>query len=226
MFEAFVRADHQHWDEGIRVEVTVEDCYRISTRDFAPDDIVLDVGANIGYFSALALERGAGLVIAAEASPMNAQALRHNLAVYGHRARVVDKAVWRSDMADTVLHLNEQTADNNPGGITVIGNCGPVEVPTASLDSIIGNQWITLMKMDCEGSEYPILYTAKKLRQVQELVIETHPIDHLITPDANVHPGQNTPEALAAWLAACGFKVTVTPREGLPSGWAYVSGVR
>ena len=226
MLESFVRSGHKQWDLGTHREVVLEDCYRLANRKFSPLDIILDVGANIGFFSGLALEIGAGLVIAAEPSPKNFDVLTKNLAPYTGRHSLHNRAVWRSDMQPIPLHLHEFPDDGNTGGISVLQNDGEVEVMTISLDDLIGTRHIRFLKVDCEGSEYPILYTTSRLGQVQEIAVETHPVDHLLLAKDNLHPTHNNPQDLARHLVTNGFKVQIAPRQGMSEGWAYVFGTK
>lgn len=227
MLENFVRPEHAHWDLGTHKEVILEDCYRIADVPFLDSDTVMDVGANIGLFSGLALERGAGKVIAVEASPHNFSALVRNLNQWSiERVTVLNRAVWRSDQPSKLLHLNPLPADGNTGGVNVLENAGPDTVYTVGLDELIGDKTISFLKVDCEGSEYPILYTSKKLHQVKRLVIEVHPVDHLMQADANVRPGENTPEHLTVYLVGQGFEIHCQARTGMDAGWAYIWGHR
>lgn len=226
MLEHFIRDEHRTWDTGTHWEVVIDDCYRMVRRTFQESDVVIDVGANIGLFSGLALEKGAGRVIAVEASPTNFLRLEQNLCPYGERARVMNRAVWRSDTPKIILRLHEFPGDGNTGGINVLEDSGEMSVPTIGLDDLIGTNTVTFLKVDCEGSEFPVLYTAKKLDQVRELMIEVHPINHLVRPEFDVRPGQYNPQALAKYLTDLGFQCVVDPREGMGDGWAYVRGVR
>ena len=72
---------------------------------WAPDSVVLDVGANIGIYTLLAAKRGAR-VIAIEADPRNVEKLRHHVHLNGFDDRVTilpiavgDKVVAEIDHA-------------------------------------------------------------------------------------------------------------------------------
>ena len=226
MLETFVREHHLAWDMGTMREVVIDDCYRLNGRQFTKDDMIIDIGANVGFFSGMVLENGAGLVLAVEPSPDNFAALSRNLYQYGTRVHCFNRAVWRSDVRPEVLHLHEFPPDGNTGGVSVLMNEGEHAVLSLPLDDLISDRVVTLMKIDCEGSEYPILYTSQRLLQVKEIIMECHPIDHLLRPCDNIHPGKNTPKDLAAHLAAHGFEVAVDARPGMPEGWAYVWATR
>lgn len=226
MLEHFIRPEHARWDTGTHKEVILEDCYRLRGRRFSDSDLIIDIGANIGLFSGFALENGAGKVLAFEASPMNYKRLTENLKPYGTRVSVFNRAVWISGEPSLTLHIDESMPDGNTGGISVLPNTGSVTVQTVGLDGIIDHLKVRYLKVDCEGSEYPILYSSKKLDQIQEMMIEVHPVDHLMRPETNVRPGENTPEGLTTFLTHQGFNVTNTARAGMDRGWAYLHALR
>jgi len=68
------------------------------------------------------------------------------------------------------------------------------------------NGRIRLVKLDVEGSEYPILYTTTKLELIDELVGEYHPQN--AAPDVFAGLPPFTMNALGAFLQCCGFTVS------------------
>lgn len=176
---------------------------------FTNDDVILDVGAHIGCFSVAALMRGAGVVLAYECEPENAAVLRENLAPYGDRASMREVAVWRSDVeVDTVLY--QPSADPwNTGGGAVTGPTG-TPVKARRFDDCMSyalefGTRVRLLKLDCEGSEWPILYTSKQLDVIDEIVGEYHLRDswqpHFEGVRFNV-------ESLSRYLEKQGFSFT------------------
>ncbi|MFA5291368.1 MAG: FkbM family methyltransferase, partial [Candidatus Paceibacterota bacterium] len=91
-------------------------------------------------------------------------------------------AVWRSDLEKMpILYFREDQIDQtNKGGGDVLFKNEGVEVKTISLDKVLGEycqgQPIRLLKLDCEGSEFPILFSCTRLSQVQEICGEYHEI--------------------------------------------------
>src|SRR5262249_29100899 len=154
--------------------------YRLPDR-FSSEDIIIDVGAHIGSFSNAVLSRGAGHVHAYEANWQNFYLLKKNLRRFEGRTSVNRKAVWRSDFtADFLNFVGNSTADgwNTGGGSVIYADGDPV--PSVPFDSLLlqatgnGRQRIRLVKIDCEGSEWPILFTSRKLELVQEMCGEYH----------------------------------------------------
>jgi FkbM family methyltransferase len=168
------------WDEGIWQAVAGSNEYGLPPR-FEPGSTVIDVGAHIGAFSYAVLDRGASLVVALEADAENARIWQHNL----HRAcKAADRSVlltaacWRSDRPGPQW-LRISAVDANTGGSHVFGKSG-LPVRAIGLDTVIDLALalapgrIRLLKLDCEGSEWPTLCTSSKLDLVDEIVGEYH----------------------------------------------------
>lgn len=161
-------------------------------QSFAQSDLIIDIGTHIGIFTYIAVERGAGIVYAIEANRENYQRAAHHLANAIAR-RAVDLrqgAVWRSDEKRTVLYHSgykhgfdhpHQGIEINTGAGHVLGLAGE-EVPVIPFDSLIweatqqGTRRVRFLKLDCEGSEWPIIYTSKFLHLIDEIVGEFHEI--------------------------------------------------
>jgi FkbM family methyltransferase len=160
-------------DEVVYRAVIEHNEYRIPPH-LSETDVIIDIGAHIGSFSWLCWSRGARTIEAFEADPENAAYARRNL----QDTSVVLKqmAVWRSDRPQDVLYHSGYT-DMLPGGPDPVGvNTGGGNVFSTSgtplesiaLDDIIGDRTIAMLKIDCEGSEYPILLTSQKLITQQQ----------------------------------------------------------
>lgn len=213
-FNHYIRDEHRAWDTGTMHEVITQDSYFIEDFVFNDNDVVIDIGANIGFFSGMVHEIGCKHVVAVEASPMNFVQLVHNVGPLG--VRCINMAVWRSDELPGVIRLDETVADGNTGGISVVHDTGPIVVHTVSLDALLAPfEEVRFLKVDCEGSEYPILMTSKHLRKVLMIAIEVHPVGPVGNLDSTVG-------GLAQSLVFNGYNVRIEARQGMPKGWAYI----
>ena len=156
-------------DDFIFNEVYNKNEYGIET--FAPDDIVIDIGAHKGYFTKLCMDRGCKNIHSFEPEPQNFQGLINTLKDYKHfqayNVAVLDKkgernlAVARG--CNTGLHSFYQ-----PRGI-------PLPVQTIGLDDILIHfPKVSLIKIDTEGAEFEIIYNSKLLDRVKKIVGEYH----------------------------------------------------
>lgn len=203
-------------DEVVFRHVVTENEYRIPSC-LEPDDLVIDVGAHIGSFSYLCWSAGSRCIEAYEADPENASLARENLALPG--VTIVEKAVWRSDIAVDVLYHSGYVAMRpdgpdpvsvNTGGGRILSGNG-LQVDVVSLDQIIGDREVALLKIDCEGSEYPILLTSRRLSQVRKIVGEYHVTDMSNSLFSFEGRGSFSPGVLLDHLMPKGFRVEIIP---------------
>jgi len=147
---------------------------------------VLDVGANIGTFSRRALAAGAAHIVAIEAAPDTAEALRRNLAepAKAGKATIIEKAAWDSKgtISFEVGHGMGNTAVENAGEHRI-----PVETETIdALVSALGLRRVDLIKMDIEGSEPNALrgaaQTIRRFRPRLLVAVEHRPDDFTAIP--------------------------------------------
>ena len=122
-------------------------------------DVVLDVGAHVGVFTAKALDLGAGQVIAVEPDPANVECLRRNFAkeIASGRVAVLAEAAWNKSETLT-FHLGESSAWNS----LVHHDRGKrvLEVAARPLDEMVrelGLETVDYIKVDVEGAEAEVL---------------------------------------------------------------------
>jgi FkbM family methyltransferase len=127
----------------------------------------VDVGANIGYYTALAssLVGPAGQVFAFEPSPYAAQRLN----MLKKENSLSNVKVFESGVSDTIgettLHLQRGSRNHSPTMVP-IPNCDSVTVPLTTLDRFAqenGLSQIDLLKIDVEGYEHHVLKGAHDL---------------------------------------------------------------
>lgn len=142
---------------------------RIFTGSLPPSAIVVDIGANFGYYtlqSARALGPQ-GVVYAFEPDPNALSVLRRNINANNLDKRVLAWQIAVGDSDGTVaLQLAAESAFTSirPTGRSEIR--GSVDVPLRSLDSFFGERGILMidaLKIDAEGLEGPILRGARGL---------------------------------------------------------------
>ncbi len=187
-------------------EIWVKELYSPRGYDIGKDDVVVDIGANIGVFATFAATRAPGVkVYAYEPFPANVFWLRKNAAESNlDNINIYELAV--AGMPGTrTLQVNDQwithslyEASTKNQGLAV--NC-------TTLDSIINEVGrCDLLKLDCEGSEYEILSNSlpETLRRVKRIVGEYH--------EGPGFPG--TGLELCRLLESKGFKIsTMSPFE-------------
>lgn len=144
--------------------------------------VFLDVGAHIGGWAVgVALDNPAATVIAIEALPENASLIVHNVKRAGveERVTVYQRAAGREGAAVEIGYGDMSTEFGRQHEF--IGNAGAtsnrtVSVPVITLEGVLKEAHadsIALMKIDCEGCEYPFL-ASPAIGQVEEIVGEVH----------------------------------------------------
>jgi FkbM family methyltransferase len=130
---------------------------------------VIDVGANLGYYSVLAsrLVGPGGKVLAIEAEPGNFALLERNLAENGC-TNVEAFQLALSDAPGRVALHTDRSNRGNPSlvGANVPDRGGAVEVEAMTLDAFLAGRGagrIDLVKMDVQGAEGRVLAGAQAL---------------------------------------------------------------
>jgi FkbM family methyltransferase len=201
-------------DDVVYNAVVTQNEYRVPAV-LSPDAIVVDIGVHIGSFSHLALTRGTGRVFGFEPEPGNFARAAANLAPFGDRVRLFNHAVWRSDVPTVQLPFFASPDVANSGGGTLIWETNGPLVPAVPFDEVVdaitdsGRRRIELMKIDCEGAEFPILLTSKRLEHIDRIVGEYHELRAQLPAHVRI-PGydQFAIEDLGAALERAGFAVT------------------
>lgn len=126
------------------------------------NDVFYDIGANVGYFSCLALSRNIKHLVAFEPDPLNAEIIDFNFRLNNYRSikySIVNIAL--GDKNSIELFYRSNTANTGISGL--IKNYeeyeSQFEVEVKSLDFLISNglSLPTIMKIDTEGYELNIL---------------------------------------------------------------------
>lgn len=139
----------------------------VFSRLLQPDDVVLDLGANIGWFSVIAskgLGEG-GRVFAFEPDPQNHRLLRINTGMADTANRV---SVFNMAVSDTEGTLPLYRSESNRGDHRLFADANArefVEVAVTTLDRFLesSGRLPTVVKSDTQGSESRILRGAQGL---------------------------------------------------------------
>lgn len=161
-------------DDVVVDEVWFENVYRINPEDVA-GKAVLDIGGNIGAFSALALAYGCSAVHVYEPVPSNFERLADHLMNYSLRATLHEAAV--SGSRGTIgFRIN---AEGHTGG-GMVDDDGDIIVQAVSFkDALRELDEIGVLKMDIEGGEYECFESIESsdLKHVERITMEFHATD-------------------------------------------------
>lgn len=148
-----------------------------------PIKTVVDIGANVGYFSLFMLSiNPRAKVFAYEPIPKNFELLsRYKSENPSLDFQIFNEAVSKSSQKSITLHFDETDAFTTSASIFKDHETkNQFTVESTCLERIIQDNRLTgidFIKIDCEGSEYDIIYDAPPaiLDKISIISIETHP---------------------------------------------------
>jgi FkbM family methyltransferase len=169
-----------------------------------PDDVIIDIGGHIGSFTIMASRKAPrGQIYTYEAFEQTFHQLEKNLAnnavtnVHAFNIALSDR------VGEQVFYVNTmnqaQNSLNAEHGEEYI-------VPTIPLQNVFDDNGITrcnLIKIDCEGAEYDILFSSEPvLQNIDRIILEYHE-----PTETQISKGYN-PTTLAELLERSGFSMT------------------
>jgi FkbM family methyltransferase len=159
--------------EPVYKEVVEDNQYRISKADLC-DKNILDIGANNGTFTVLAKTYGAKKIVAVESNVSAYRLLKSN--TEGTDVIALNKAAAFNSGDKVIVGMQPEFGAIDGRCYVVPDSDGDIE--TISLHDLLGNfnGESVILKMDCEGSEYDIIYGAsvEDLKKCQTILIEMH----------------------------------------------------
>jgi FkbM family methyltransferase len=169
------------------------------------DRVVVDVGGFVGDTGLYFARKGARKVYVFEPIHAYCEMARENMQRNGvGNVEILERAVTGKKGTTTVLYKTESAT-----------------VPCVSLEDIIADYGITgnaVLKLDCEGCEYDILFSSDAaLDPFKELIMEYHDL-HLA--EYHDHPTRSL-KRLEERLREAGFETRVTKRYGENEGILY-----
>jgi FkbM family methyltransferase len=164
-------SDHPH--DVITVFVIF---FRKDYGNITPGSVVMDVGANIGIFSLYAIYAGARKVFAYEPNSEAYQLLIENIrinqaqeAILPHQLAVTGSGEEKVKFPARASMYNAIITGETQGAYELID--------TIRLETMVMQTgWIDLLKLDCEGAEYEILFQSNPatLENIKSIRMEYH----------------------------------------------------
>lgn len=178
-------------------------------RRLAPGMTVVDVGAHVGYFSALAsgIVGSSGRVFAIEVEPRTLRFLRANLWRRGcENVTVLPVAAY-----ERRGHVRFVSNPDGLAGSSIDAEEGTAVrmVPCARLDDLLGATAVDLIKIDVERVEPEVVRGA-------EALIRASPALDIVTEFWPAHPsyGGGTPAEMLNYYESLGLQLRLLSRDG------------
>jgi FkbM family methyltransferase len=135
-----------------------------------PHDTFIDVGANVGAYTILASKVVGARTISFEPAPVTQSILRQNVAINGIDNLVEIRREAVGSKSGTARFTTEYDTTNHVASVYADEKSVVVDVPVVSLDSILGDHIPTVVKIDVEGFEAPVIEGAKTLLESPSLM--------------------------------------------------------
>jgi len=156
---------------------------QVATRVIRKGDTVLDIGANIGYYTLLAahLTTSTGRVVGFEPHPQNIQTLARSVE-YNHLNWVRAEPLVVSDTVgyETLYVSDDASLTDQHSIVRHVGSSG-IRLPSTTLDDYLQAQGLSsvrFLKVDVEGAEPKVLRGARRAiaaRIIDCMVVEWNP---------------------------------------------------
>lgn len=140
--------------------------------------VIIDLGANTGAASVFFADRyPAAQIVAYEADPQVAARTRRNL-------RGLPVEVHAAAVSDSTTPVRLRRSTGNSWATSAYADQGePFVTAGQTLDAIIGDRAVDILKLDIEGSEYAAVKASTRLDQVALILGEFHPVDGVTADD-------------------------------------------
>jgi FkbM family methyltransferase len=196
-------------------EIFVTDFYDMDNlvKRLGAKPVIIDIGANVGYFNIMLFSKTKdATVYAYEPIPANYELFKKTIALnplLQKKIHLFNKAVTGTPQQFVELYMESATENSVIASVYADfdkQNKYSVKVPAISLQQIVDENKlgkIDLVKIDCEGSEYPIIYETpgNVWQQINMLTIEVHNLDE----------DKRNAARLGKFLEEKGFQVNTMP---------------
>lgn len=165
--------------------------------------LLVDVGANYGYFSLLWCAAAPhNRAIAIEASGANAAMLRNNIEQNGFKDRITIFEIAATDQNGPVHFSPGPEQQTGWGGIVAEPSSDSAPVEGRRLDELLGKTRATAVKIDCEGADALVLRGMSRL-------LEEQAVGHIFFEDNPYRASalHLETEGALALLRRCGYRV-------------------
>ncbi len=207
-------------DHSVFYGVFGRDEYRLNEAATTSLDIVIDVGAHIGSFAVRVAPR-ARRVLCYEPMPENYELLTQNLSPFPQAEPRRLAVAGRRGTAE--IFIGKTLARNSLFHRQERHTRGSITVQTTTLADIFAEHGIDhcdLLKLDCEGAEYEILYGSPRdlLTRIRRICMEYHSVA--------ANNGSWNGEALVSYLRTVGHQAVIYPSPGRPERGIILSALR
>lgn len=187
-----------------------------------PGMTFVDIGANIGWFAVQAADRvgPVGRVIAFEPRPTTSAWLKKSMEDNGFSERMEVHACAVGPSSGEI-HIGHSRETDNPGGTWSLANeelvslfrnhdAVMIRVPMVTLDEIVGDRHVDVIKIDIEGAEPLAMAGALRVLREQRPIVVSE-----INPQALEMVSSMSAHAYVTRIKALGYRCLELGKQGL-----------
>lgn len=144
--------------------------------NISSDDIIVDLGLNIGAFTLYALKKNAKKLYSYEADSENFKIAQHNITInnFSDKVELFNLAVVGND--DDTREFSLNVKGKNKGAHSLLAKRGrdAVKVKCININNVLEKNRPTIVKMDIEGAEYECIKAIKSFSGINQFIFEFH----------------------------------------------------
>ncbi|MBI2053764.1 MAG: FkbM family methyltransferase [Candidatus Staskawiczbacteria bacterium] len=195
------------------------------------NSVIIDIGANIGVFSLYAAQSKNTIIYAFEPLPRNYSLLLENIAFNKLEKNIIpfNLAVGEKEEKRTLylgespfpsfLKISDSPFNAHFGSEPYEQNQQSIEINCVALKDVFDKnniQTCDILKMDCEGAEFEILYSLPEeyYKKIKEIRMEYH--NHLSEPRNNIN-------YLLEFLQRKGYEIKKLKKSSIHQGDLWLS---
>lgn len=178
-------------DEAIWKAVYEQNSYGLPDQ-LPPEDVIVDIGAHVGAFSCACIARGAKYLYAYEPDDKNFELAERNMQKWyfvhnplmAHSPICLNKIAIYPTGSPYAICVGPYSRSEHPNGPWRTHECATLfcneyDTPAQRIDlDLILDELprVALLKLHCEGAEWPILYNSVRLDRVERILVQLHSI--------------------------------------------------
>lgn len=189
---------------------------KFDDKTFTPFPVIIDIGANVGYAALCFFRKFPQAVVHSfEPMPFLQSVLRkHGEEHRQYQWKIHPYGLWKEEGELELFTTSTDDFTSVSGVMKFPDSDKTMQVKVKRLDQFMEEheiETIDLLKLDCEGAEYEILFSLSDhaYSKVKRIAMETHVTEN------------NTTEDLVAFLRNKGFTVTFTTKTVTGHIWAW-----
>jgi FkbM family methyltransferase len=211
-FQIYTAVDDLAVGRHIRAGVYEDHVTDIFKRYLRPGMGVVDVGANVGYFTLLSasIVGPAGYVLAVEPNAQNMKLLEASRRVNGFEQ--VELALTAAGRETGLLVLNPSFSNGTTSELSdsIEPLLASYVVPSFRLDDIVSeDRHIGFVKMDAEGAEYNVVQGFEKtIARCRPVIVSE------FSPNLMLGISGSDPRGYLEWFTELGYSISVAAKDG------------